>query len=361
MSTRTRLLVSPFTSFVLMTVALALTACSDSDSNDAGPSDMTAPTVALNTAAATVARTAQLAATATDDRGVARVEFLVDGTVIGSDTSSPFSFDWNTSGVADGTHSVTARAADAAGNTTTSTAVTFTVKNNFTYSVVLSGAEEIPATTTLAAGNATLNVNIGTGAISGNLLLTGVTATAAHVHDGFAGQNGTVAIPLEESTTTPGTWGFAPSAALTTAQVDKLLAGGLYLNAHSDAYTGGEVRGQILPDIITVAFATLEGLQEVPEVTTNGAAQGAVTVNRDSGRATIHVTTRNLLSHHEPPAQRRGRADQAAVILHAGRQRRACTGSPWIKHPTVLRGARRSAIPEHTHVGERQLAKCAAR
>ena len=294
--------------FVPMIVVLTLSACGGDGSNgsDGGSSaDTTPPTVALNTVAANVSRTVSLAATATDDRGVARVEFLADGNVIGSDTSTPFSFDWNTGNVSDGSHSVSARAVDAAGNTTTTTAVTVVVKNNFTYGVVLSGSQEIPAVTTLAAGDASLNVNIGTGAVSGTLVLTGITATAAHVHDGFAGQNGPVAVGLTESTSTPGTWEFAPSAALTAAQVQKLLAGGLYLNAHSAAFPGGEIRGQIVPSNITVGFATLEGLQEVPGVTTDGSAQGAVTINRDTGLATIHLTARGVV-------------DPTAAHLHDG-------------------------------------------
>lgn len=60
-----------------------------------------------------------ITAVAADDVAVAGVQFLVDGTNLGTeDTSSPFSSSWNTSGAADGPHTISALARDTAGNTT---------------------------------------------------------------------------------------------------------------------------------------------------------------------------------------------------------------------------------------------------
>lgn len=293
-----------------MLVALALWGCGGGSDGDRSE-DTTAPTVALDTVAATVARTVTLAATATDDRGVTSVEFLVDGTAIGTDSSAPYSLDWNTALVADGTRMVTARARDGAGNITTSSPVSFVVQNEVSFAVVLSGAEEVPGTATIATGTATLDVNLGTGALGGRLVVSRMTATAAHIHAGFAGQNGAVVVGLAEDPATPGAWEFAPAAALTASQVDALLAGGLYLNVHSAAAPAGEIRGQIVPPGVTVGFADLMGLQEVPGVATTASGQGGVTVNRTTGRATIHVTTRGVVdptaAHlHEAPGGRNG-------------------------------------------------------
>ena len=61
--------------------------------------------------------------------GIASVTFFLDGTTsLGTDTTSPYSLSWNTSNVARGTHKLTAVAADAAGNSTTSAAVTVTIR-----------------------------------------------------------------------------------------------------------------------------------------------------------------------------------------------------------------------------------------
>jgi peptidoglycan/xylan/chitin deacetylase (PgdA/CDA1 family) len=60
--------------------------------------------------------------------GIASVTFYLDGTtVLATDTSSPYSFSWNTKGVAKGTHKLTAVATDVAGNSTTSAAITITI------------------------------------------------------------------------------------------------------------------------------------------------------------------------------------------------------------------------------------------
>jgi glucose/arabinose dehydrogenase len=94
--------------------------------------DTTAPTVALTSpAAGTVSGAVTVSATANDNVAVAGVQFKVDGTTnIGAeDTTAPYSVSWASTGVTNGTHTLTAVARDAAGNTTTSTPVTVTVNN----------------------------------------------------------------------------------------------------------------------------------------------------------------------------------------------------------------------------------------
>jgi len=79
--------------------------------------DTTAPTVsAVQAPAATVNRVVILTLTATDNVGVTTVRFFVDGNLLGADTAAPYSIDWDTSGAAEGDHSLTAEAEDAAGN-----------------------------------------------------------------------------------------------------------------------------------------------------------------------------------------------------------------------------------------------------
>lgn len=95
--------------------------------------DTTPPSVALTAPAggATVSGTVTVAATASDNVGVASVQFQLDGAAIGApDTSSPYALAWNTTTVADGSHYLTAVAKDAAGNATTAARVSLTVANN---------------------------------------------------------------------------------------------------------------------------------------------------------------------------------------------------------------------------------------
>ncbi len=97
----------------------------------APPADTTAPTVSLsapaNGASYTTAQSVAINATAADAVGVARVEFYDGATLLGTDTTSPYSFSWAITSAGNGTHSLSAKAYDAAGNVGTSTAVSVTV------------------------------------------------------------------------------------------------------------------------------------------------------------------------------------------------------------------------------------------
>jgi len=74
-------------------------------------------------------------ATATDDKGVAKVEFYVDGAKIGEDTSSPFEFVWDASALTDGTHEVKATAYDTISQPKSAT-ISVTVVNHEEYGFV---------------------------------------------------------------------------------------------------------------------------------------------------------------------------------------------------------------------------------
>ena len=99
------------------------------------PADTTHPTVSITapTNNATVSGTTSVTATASDNVGVSGVQFKLDGANLGTeDTTSPYSYSWNTTGVSSGAHSLTATARDAAGNTTTSSTINVTVNNSDT-------------------------------------------------------------------------------------------------------------------------------------------------------------------------------------------------------------------------------------
>jgi hypothetical protein len=94
--------------------------------------DTVAPAVALTSPAsgATLAGMVPVTAGATDDVGVVGVQFLVDGAPLGSeDLIAPYAVDWNTATLPDGSHAVSARARDAAGNTSLAPTVTVTLDN----------------------------------------------------------------------------------------------------------------------------------------------------------------------------------------------------------------------------------------
>jgi hypothetical protein len=98
----------------------------------ADPGETTPPTVAITSPAnnAQVSDIINVTADASDNVGVAGVQFLVDGVNSGpEDTAAPYALAWDTRVVANGAHTLTARARDPAGNTTLSAPVTVNVAN----------------------------------------------------------------------------------------------------------------------------------------------------------------------------------------------------------------------------------------
>ncbi len=93
--------------------------------------DVTAPVVTLNAPIpnSTVSGSVAVSISATDNVGVSKIEYYVDGVLTGSASSSSANFSWNTTGHADGSATVQARAYDAAGNVGASATVVVTVKN----------------------------------------------------------------------------------------------------------------------------------------------------------------------------------------------------------------------------------------
>ena len=280
------------TTVVILLVAIG--GCSSGSSDSAPPPpppvDTTAPTVsAVQSPAATVDRVVALTLTATDNVGVTEVRFFVDGTLLGTDNAAPYSVDWDTSGATEGDHALTAEAEDAAGNVATSAAAVVTVQNVLLFAVAISGQEEVPAIDGLASAQASLTINIATGDVQGTLTTSGVTATAAHIHDAFAGTNGPVLVPLDQDSVDPTIFTVPGGSVLDTAGIDRLLAGALYLNVHSAAAPAGEIRGQILPDGFLLRFSDLTGAASVPRVNSLASGRAAVTIDQANGAIVVQV------------------------------------------------------------------------
>lgn len=108
----------------------------------------------------------------------------------------------------------------------------------------LTGAQEVPPVTTSGTGSGSITV-ADDGSISGSIKTTGVPGTAAHVHTGAAGVNGPVIVPLAK--TSEGVWAVPAGSKLNAEQVKAYRAGGLYVNVHTAANKGGEVRAQLAP------------------------------------------------------------------------------------------------------------------
>lgn len=110
--------------------------------------------------------------------------------------------------------------------------------------VTLSGDQNIPPVTTSASGTGTITVGADK-SVSGNATISGMSVTAAHIHEAGPSTNGPILIPLTK--TSDAVWTVPAGAKLSDAQYESYKAGNLYFNIHSAAYKAGEIRGQIKP------------------------------------------------------------------------------------------------------------------
>jgi CHRD domain len=109
----------------------------------------------------------------------------------------------------------------------------------------LRGAEEVPPVTTNATGKAEVSFDSTTKQLSWTVTFSGLSgdATAGHFHGpATPGQNAGVVVPFQNPVTSP----VKGTASLTDAQAADLLAGRWYINIHTAANRGGEIRGQVV-------------------------------------------------------------------------------------------------------------------
>ena len=108
------------------------------------PVDTTPPTTSITSPAngATVSGTITVTANASDNVGVTRVELYRDNVLIGTDTSSPYEFSWNTTTASNGDHALQTKAYDAATNVGSSVVVNVTVSNTVGGELIVNGGFE---------------------------------------------------------------------------------------------------------------------------------------------------------------------------------------------------------------------------
>jgi CHRD domain len=113
-----------------------------------------------------------------------------------------------------------------------------------TVHVRLTGAHEVPSVKTMAHGYGVIEI-AADGKVSGKVTTHGIEGTMAHIHEAPPGQNGAPVIALKRGP--KGTWLVPSGSKLSPAEYKAFLAGDLYINVHSAAHPGGEIRGQLKP------------------------------------------------------------------------------------------------------------------
>ncbi|MBT8208210.1 MAG: CHRD domain-containing protein [Acidimicrobiia bacterium] len=154
----------------------------------------------------------------------------------------------------------------------------------YSLGATLTGANEVPAVESDGIGFANVVIHRQTGIVCSVVVADDIEpAFASHVHAGAAGENGPAVISL----------GAVDGSAFACQVVDNAVINSIidppsfeafYVNVHTDAYPGGELRGQ-LADVSERdnAIALLTGGAEVPPVDSAGVGLGAVFVDHDAG------------------------------------------------------------------------------
>jgi cellulose 1,4-beta-cellobiosidase len=235
----------------------------------------------------TAPATIPLAATASESGGtISKVEFFSGTTLLGTSTTSPYTFSWT--GVAAGTYSLTAEAFDSSGASATSSAVSVTVNPATSPSIVAS-----PTSLSVAqGGTGTFGLSLSTAPTSN----VTVTVSRASGNSGLSVSSG-------------GTLTFTPSnfatAQTVTVAADSSSTGAATFTATGAGYTGASVTvtetstsstGTLLADPGT--FSVAQGTSEVFGVSLSAAPSGNVTVavGRTSGNSGLSVAAGTSLT-----------------------------------------------------------------
>lgn len=166
------------------------------------------------------------------------------------------------------------------------------------FSARMGGDNEVPAVHTLASGIAVCRLSPDDSVLTLQAAVEGLGAaiTAAHLHFGPKGANGAVAANLAT-----GLSGNSinlnirlSSLASPAAFLDSLRKGSLYVNVHTTANTGGEIRGQLTLESGIDFIANLKGLSEVPAVSTPAKGLAVFGLSDDDSTLSVNAIFEGL-------------------------------------------------------------------
>ena len=114
---------------------------------------------------------------------------------------------------------------------------------NVNFAATLTGAAETPANASAATGSSTGTYNTNTKILTVTTTYSGITPSAGHIHLGAVGVKGDVVFPFVAPLTSPIVFTSTP---LSADQESSLMSGLYYVNLHTAAFPGGEIRGQLI-------------------------------------------------------------------------------------------------------------------
>jgi M6 family metalloprotease-like protein len=280
-----------------------------------GSSDTTAPATSITSPSngATVSGTTTVSANASDDTGVTRVDFLVDGVVAASDSSSPYSFSWDTTTASNGTHSLTSRAYDAAGNSATSASVSVTVSNSVSDTTAPTTSVTSPASGATVSGTTTVSASA-----SDNV---GVTKVEFYVDGVLASTDTSSPYSFAWDTTTAANASHTLSTKAYDAAGNVGTSAGVTVTVNN---SGADVTAPVISNVTSVITNSKNGSFEI-RWTTNEPATSVVIINgttySDTALVTSHVrsfrgTKGATYTYYVQSSDAAGNTSQAGPFTH---------------------------------------------
>jgi hypothetical protein len=154
------------------------------------------------------------------------------------------------------------------------------LETDISFPVSMDGAQEVPPVVNNAYGVGVFNLSKDLSKIRFNVVTQGLSGsiTGAHLHYGAAGAAGPVAVDF--TTNVNGNIISGTISAPSQDLIDSMMLSKVYLNVHTAANPGGEIRGQLLNHKRFLFFdAAIDGAQEVPSVSTNARGSASIKLN----------------------------------------------------------------------------------
>ena len=164
--------------------------------------------------------------------------------------------------------------------------------NTTNYSFDLSVEEVVGGSNESGTANADIAIDEDSNILSGTISLSGLSADAVSLNVGFAGEVGTELLALIADNAT--TWSIPADTELTGDQRASLDNGEIFIRVTTAANPNGALRGQIVPDDITLIITPLSQAQSIPPTGSTATANGFFTLNTDNNTIAVRVVTLNF-------------------------------------------------------------------
>jgi hypothetical protein len=166
----------------------------------------------------------------------------------------------------------------------------------FLFAARMNGAQEVPATSSSGVGVATFHYNNTGDTLCVTMTVNGLSGpiTGAHIHEGPVGVSGPISVDLVPFLSGNSLQATLTGATLASLDKEDLFGGQYYINVHTAANPGGEIRGQILLEEDRGMMVNLIGANENPPVTTNGRGLAFFKLSSHNQKLNIYVVLDSL-------------------------------------------------------------------